>query len=822
MVTLPRIVVAASSSSAGKTTIATGLMAALTRRGHAVAGFKVGPDYIDPGYHALATGRPGRNLDPVLTSEELVPRLLLHGAMVPGPANLAVVEGVMGLFDGRLGTGGFGSTAHVARLVSAPVVLVVDAAGSSRTAAAAALGLRGFDPGVNVAGVIVNRVGSARHGRELRDVFDAAGVPVLGIVPRSAGIAAPSRHLGLVPAAERAGSSETIEALSEHLAAHVDLDAVLALAATAPGLDASPWDPAASLRGRAEEVSGEPLVGVLAGRAFTFRYPETDELLRAAGCRVVEIDPLSDAALPRDIAGLYAGGGFPEVHAAELSGNGALRADIADAIADGLPVVAECAGQLYLGRHLDGHPMVGALPASARMTPRLTLGYRRATAPAPSSPAGTLLSRAGEMVTGHEFHRTVTTPEAGSVPAWEWDDEPHGFSVDPAGRGAPSVHSSYLHVHWAGYPGLAARFAAAASDFARGSSHAPRTRPRRAPAVADGIDLFHHGDRDLVPGLVDLAVNVMLERPPAWLADEIAAPKLGSYPDARTAREALAARHGVPAEMVLPTAGGAEAFGLVAHGIPMERPMVVHPQFTEPEAALRVAGRAVQRWLLPVEPGAPTPPIGVLPGWVDAVFIGNPTNPTGWLHARSDLLAAGEGRLLVVDEAFMDAAGEEESLIEPDMPGRLVLRSLSKTWGLAGLRVGYAVGDPRLIAQMERVQPPWSVSSPGLAAMVATSTPEALDEARRMFINVSDRRERLLSLLREAGFDTVPSAAPFVLIDTGGIGPESVRPRLAEAGFAVRRGESFPGLGPTWIRVRVPGTIDDITGFVAALESLRP
>ncbi len=830
MVTLPRIVVAASSSSAGKTTIATGLMAALTRSGRTVAGFKVGPDFIDPGYHALASGRPGRNLDPVLTSEDLIPRLLLNGAAVPSPADIAIIEGVMGLFDGRLDTGGFGSTAHVARLLSAPVVLVVDAAGSSRTAAAAAIGLRGFDPTITIAGVIVNRVGSPRHGREITREFEAAGVPVLGVVPRSTSIAAPSRHLGLVPAAERAESSATIDALAAHLAEHVDLDAVAAVAGSAPGLDASPWDASRVVT----RVSGEPLVGVLAGRAFTFRYTETDELLRAAGCRVVEIDPLADTSLPSDIAALYAGGGFPEVHSVELSRNAPLRADIAAAIADGLPVVAECAGQLYLGRHLDGHPMVGALDASARMTPRLTLGYRTA-----SAPADTLLAAADTTVAGHEFHRTVTTPSSGTspttgtTPAWAWDGKTDGFSV--AVGNAPSLHSSYLHVHWAGYPELAGRFAAAASDFARAASAragAARTAfaggiptgsvpASRVPttAVADGIDLHHHGDRDLVPDSVDLAVNVMLTTPPAWLAGEIAAPKLGAYPDARTAREALAVRHGVPPEMVLPTAGAAEAFSLVARGIAMERPMVVHPQFTEPEAALRVAGRAVQRWLLPVSPGEPTPLIGVLPTWADAVFIGNPTNPTGWLHTRAELLAAGEGRLLVIDEAFMDAVDERESIIEPNMPNRLVLRSLSKTWGLAGLRVGYAVGDPKLIAQLERVQPPWSVSSPGLAAMVATSTPEALTEARARYAELAGRREQLFAALADAGFGAVPSQAPFVLIDTSELGPESVRPRLAEAGFAVRRGESFPGLGPTWIRVKVP---DDPQSFVDALAALRP
>lgn len=845
MVNLPRLVVAAAASSAGKTTIATGLMAALTRQGSRVAGFKVGPDFIDPGYHALATGRPGRNLDPVLTSEELVPALFLHGALSPaspatsppptlrepalaiegqrkglalgtqgwpstkegrpGAAELAIVEGVMGLFDGRLGSDGFGSTAHVARLLGAPVLLVVDAAGSSRTAAAAALGLRDFDRRLNVAGVIVNRVASPRHGAELAGVFEAAKLPVLGIVPRNAGIAAPSRHLGLVPAAERGESSATIDALAEHLAAHVDLAAVAGLAATAPDLAASAWRPEAVVT----PVPGSPLVGVLAGRAFTFRYAETTELLTALGCRVVEIDPLRDEELPAGLAALYAGGGFPEIHAAELGANAPLRAELATAIRDGLPTVAECAGQLYLGEHLDGHPMVGVLPSSARMTPRLSLGYRVATAP-----ADTLLATAGTEVHGHEFHRTQTLPPAGPSPAWQWDGRTEGFSADPAGAGGPSLHSSYLHLHWAGHPGLAQRFAEAASRFAATGGH----RGPTTSASADGIDLRHHGDRDLAPGLVDLAVNVLLPGPPAWLASEIErlTPPLGAYPDARVARRAIADRHGVDPAMVLPTAGGAEAFTLIARTLTPAHPMVVHPQFTEPEAALRAAGAAVQRWLLPVVDDPP--PLADLPAWADAVFVGNPTNPTGRLHRRDDLLTAAGDRLLVVDEAFMDAADEAESLIEPTMPGRLVLRSLSKTWGLAGLRVGYVVGDPALVARLEDAQPPWSVSSPALAAMIATSSDRAIAEARRRYADLATRRERFAARLAAAGFPSLPSAAPFLLVDTSACGVASVRPALAAAGFAVRRGESFPGLGPTWIRVKVP---DDPDAFVAALIACR-
>ncbi len=893
MVTLPRLVVAAAASSAGKTTIATGLMGALRAAGHEVAGSKVGPDFIDPGYHALATGRRGRNLDAVLTSEELVPRLFLHGAGEqsslspdppdtpiervetrsiggsgprsaapslrraarhegqPRPADIAIVEGVMGLFDGQLGRDGFGSTAHIARLIEAPVLLVVDAAGSSRTAAAAALGLRAFDlpslspgprPGVFplIAGVIVNRVASSRHAAELAAVFERAGLPVLGMVPRNAGISAPSRHLGLVPAAERGESAATVAALAAHVAEHVDLDAVRQLAATAPDLDTGPWDPAAVVT----PVTGRPLVGIMAGRAFTFRYAETEELLRAAGCAVVEIDPLRDTDLPPGLAGLYIGGGFPEVHAVELSRNATLRATIAEAVRDGLPTVAECAGQLYLGEHLDGHPMVGVLPAAARMTPRLTLGYRQATAP-----SDTVLASAGTTVTGHEFHRTQTVPPAGASPVWTWAEKSEGFSLDPAGTGAPTLHSSYLHLHWAGQPACAQRFAQAAARFgglgalrdadrsflATGSSGSgkgtvPEERPRNevasrgAPAgpQVDGIDLHHHGDHDVAPGLVDLAVNVMLPGPPSWLADVIGRTisGLGAYPDAGEARRAIAAAHGVPPEMVLPTAGGAEAFALVARTLTASHPLVAHPQFTEPEAALRAAGHAVQRWLLPVTADSPPPPLGDLPAWADALFVGNPTNPTGWLHRRDDLVTAGEGRLLVVDEAFMDATDEAESLIGPQMPNRLVLRSLAKTWGLAGLRVGYVVGEPALIARLERAQPAWPLSSPAIAAMVATSTAEAAAEARRRYATLPEHREHLTSALAAADFASVPSAAPFVLVDTSPCGAGSVRAPLAAAGFAVRRGESFPGLAPSWIRVRIPEP-EVADRFVAALAALR-
>jgi cobyrinic acid a,c-diamide synthase len=455
---LPRLVVAAAASGSGKTTVATGLMAALRHRGLQVSGHKVGPDYIDPGFHSLACSRPGRNLDPRLVGEDRVPGLLLHAAATPVPADVAVIEGVMGLFDGADDPAGFASTAHVARLVQAQVLLVLDVRGQARTAAAVVAGLRGYDPAVRIGAVVVNRVGSPGHERTVRSALAELGVPVAGVIPRRAEIAAPSRHLGLVPVAERsAESSAVVRALGELVGETVDLDAVLALARTAPPLPGPAWDPVRELAAhhrhstpvRAASVTATgPVVAVAGGPAFTFGYAETEELLAAAGARVVRFDPLSDVDLPADTSAVVIGGGFPEMYAEALGANTGLRRAVADF--DG-PIVAECAGLLYLGRELDGVPMVGRLPVHARMTPRLRLGYRRATAANDS-----VLATAGTVVTGHEFHRTSTDPQAGAVPAWRWDGAAHGFIQ---GR----VHASYLHLHPAGNPGSMLRLVRAAA-----------------------------------------------------------------------------------------------------------------------------------------------------------------------------------------------------------------------------------------------------------------------------------------------------------------------------------------------------------------------
>jgi cobyrinic acid a,c-diamide synthase len=449
------LVIAAAASGSGKTTVATGLIGALRRAGVAVAPFKVGPDYIDPGYHALAAGRPGRNLDPVLVGEHRVRPLFAHGAAA---AQVAVVEGVMGLFDGRIRDGARhvldeaeGSTAHVARLLGAPVVLVMDCRGQGQSLAAVLHGLTTFRPGIRVAGVVLNHVGSARHEQVLRQACERVGLPVLGALPRRSELAVPSRHLGLVTAVERGPAAlEAVAAMTELAARHLDLDAVLA--AAVPVCAGEPaWAPSAEI---GETCSGRPVVAVAGGRAFSFGYAEHTELLAAAGAEVALFDPLRDERLPPGTAGLVLPGGFPEEHGAELAANGPLRAGVAALAAEGAPVHAECGGLLYLAERLDGHPMCGVLSTTARMTGRLRLGYRDAVALTDSVP-----HRRGERVTGHEFHRTSADPPAGDRPAWRWAAAP-----GPEGYVRGPVHASYLHLHPAGRPEAVARFVRACAQ----------------------------------------------------------------------------------------------------------------------------------------------------------------------------------------------------------------------------------------------------------------------------------------------------------------------------------------------------------------------
>ena len=444
-VSTPAVVVSAPTSGSGKTTIATGLMGALRHAGHRVAPFKAGPDFIDPGYHALAAGRPGRNLDPVLVGEDLIGPLYRNGTRA---ADIAVVEGVMGLFDGRIderfAIPARGSTAEVARLLGAPVLMVIDARGQGQSIAAVLQGFSALAPDVRIAGAILNRVGSSRHEQVLRQACAAVGVPVLGAIPRHDDVAVPSRHLGLVTAGEHGEQARAaVAAMTALVARHVDLGAVVALAAAR--VVADPWSPEAAV---GEPVAGRPVVGIAAGRAFSFGYPEHAELLRAAGAEVAEFDPLADR-LPAHCAALVLPGGFPEQYPGELAANAAVRAEIRE-LARCAPVHAECGGLTYLMSDLDGHPMCGVLSGSARFTPRLTLGYRDAVA-ACDSP----LYRAGQRATGHEFHRTVVHFGEPLPAAWLLAGDGGGIGEGAVRSG---VHASYLHTHPAAQPASARRF----------------------------------------------------------------------------------------------------------------------------------------------------------------------------------------------------------------------------------------------------------------------------------------------------------------------------------------------------------------------------
>ncbi|GAA2766117.1 Rv2231c family pyridoxal phosphate-dependent protein CobC [Streptomyces paradoxus] len=341
-----------------------------------------------------------------------------------------------------------------------------------------------------------------------------------------------------------------------------------------------------------------------------------------------------------------------------------------------------------------------------------------------------------------------------------------------------------------------------------------------------GHDLRHHGDaevRDDGGSLVDLAVNVRADTPPAWLREHIAASLggLAAYPDGRSARAAVAARHGLPVERVLLTAGAAEAFVLLARALKVRRPVVVHPQFTEPEAALRDAGHQVGRVLLREEDGFRLDPAAV-PEDADLVVIGNPTNPTSVLHPADAIASlARPGRVLVVDEAFMDAVpGEHDSLAgRVDVPGLVVLRSLTKTWGLAGLRIGYVLAAPETVEDLQRAQPLWPVSTPALAAAEACVGPRALAEAAHAAHRIAADRAHLLAGLARfapAGLRVAgPARGPFVLVRVEGA--SAVRRRLRDLGYAARRGDTFPGLDEKWLRlaVRDRGTTD---GFLRALQ----
>jgi cobyrinic acid a,c-diamide synthase len=459
------MVVAGTHSGVGKTTVATGLMSALSRRGVAVASAKVGPDFIDPGYHALATGRPARNLDAWICGTSAVAPL---AARAVSEAEALVVEGVMGLFDGAAfdTDGALGSTAEVAALLDAPVVLVVDASAMSTSVAALVHGYASFDRGVQVAGVVLNRVGSPGHEVLLREALEPLGIPVYGALLRDDALQWRERHLGLVPVVEqRRQVGESLAALAASIERQCDVPGLLALARSAPDRRVSPLAPA--------RPSGSARVAVAGGPAFSFSYPDNIERLEEAGAELVPFDPASDAALPDDVDALYAGGGFPEVFLEALAANTPLLADVRRRMAGGLVTWAECGGLLWLARSLDGRPLSGVVPADGHMSDRLTLGYRRACVRVASP-----VAEAGAELRGHEFHYSVLDPAGAAL-------ELEGrFGAGTSGFATPTLLASYLHLHLGADPGPAERLVATASQGkgrspARGWSEAARLGPPR-------------------------------------------------------------------------------------------------------------------------------------------------------------------------------------------------------------------------------------------------------------------------------------------------------------------------------------------------------
>lgn len=424
----PRLVVAGVASGVGKTTVATGLLAALVHRGVKAAGAKVGPDFIDPGYHSLACGRHPRNLDPWLCGTDAVAPL---AARAMAGAEVLIVEGVMGLFDGA-NDGTPSSTADVAALLDAPIVLVVDAGSTSASVAAIVRGFRDHDPRLHVAGVVLNRVGSDAHEELLREALLPIGIPVLGTLRRDDALVWRDRHLGLVPVAENAGVvRRSLDALAEHALRTFDLEAILRVASEAPtrAVDDVPL-PA---------FVGRCRIAVAAGPAFTFEYRDNLDAFEAAGAELIPFDATTERSLPEHIDGLVVGGGFPEIYGEALAANQTLLADAHDRVRNGLPTWAECGGLLWLARQLDGRPMANVLPTGAALGSRLVLGYRRAETlrASPLGPPGTQLR-------GHEFHYSACSSAGDALRLTSrFVDRVDGFATS-------TLLATYLHVHAGG------------------------------------------------------------------------------------------------------------------------------------------------------------------------------------------------------------------------------------------------------------------------------------------------------------------------------------------------------------------------------------
>ena len=451
------VIIAGERSGVGKTTITLAILTYLAQKQAKVQAFKIGPDYIDPMFHTRATGRACRNLDPILTSEAYVQHCFYTQSR---GAEFVLVEGVMGLFDGLpwQGLGDYASTAHLARLLKLPVILVIDCSRLAGSVAALVAGYRHFDPQVTLAGVILNRVGSSRHLTLLQQALSSHNLPILGVMYRKDDLTLPSRHLGLIPTDELPCLAQYLQQLAQLAQDSLNWTNLLPLLSSPP---ASPLSDDSFAVGPA--LPQHPRIGLALDSAFNFYYQDNLDLFQALGAELIPFSPLQDVQLPPDIQGLYLGGGFPEVFAAGLSANRPLRQQLQSLIQQGLPTYAECGGLMYLCQGLvdlqqQPHAMVGVFPVTAHMTSRLTLGYRQATVQAPPP-----WLTAGNSIYGHEFHRSLVS--APKSPLFELRGLLPQDPVQREGWMGPALQASYLHLHFGDKPALLQHFLNSALRF---------------------------------------------------------------------------------------------------------------------------------------------------------------------------------------------------------------------------------------------------------------------------------------------------------------------------------------------------------------------
>ncbi|MUL37682.1 cobyrinate a,c-diamide synthase [Gloeocapsopsis dulcis] len=433
------LIIAGERSGVGKTTITLMLLAYLSRRMQ-VQSFKIGPDYIDPMFHQYVTKRPCRNLDPILTSEAYIKQSFAHHSQ---GVDCALVEGVMGLFDGAAGAEDIASTAHIARLLELPVLLVIDCSRLSRSVAAIAHGYRSFDPRIKIVGVVLNRVGSDRHLQLLKEALESIELNILGILRRSDDLTIPDRHLGLVPTAEISQLDQLIDRFVQLGETCFDWEKLLPILKKAKIFSGAKSEQDTTIT-RFTSLR----IAVARDRAFSFYYPDNLEILEQLGAEMIYWSPLIDSDLPENIQGLYFGGGFPEVFAQQLTENKSARIAVKKAIEQGMPTYAECGGLMYLSQAIvdfDGKSwsMVGIIPATAIIDSRLTLGYRQANVL--QSP----LFKTGTVVWGHEFHRSRLN-QTPTKPLFELQGYNSSSLKVLEGWQAYQVHASYLHLHFGG------------------------------------------------------------------------------------------------------------------------------------------------------------------------------------------------------------------------------------------------------------------------------------------------------------------------------------------------------------------------------------